>query len=56
MTDKLIVEFDRKGLEEVCGKYEKCHKCKQEEEKLIWCNLCYPFKVDFKIKEQNNGR
>ena len=55
MGNKIIVEFDRKQLEEMCGEYDKCKLCKREIERIMWCNLCFPFTVEFKIKEQSNG-
>lgn len=57
MNDKIIVEFDREELEEMCEK-EGCwldsrNTCKHRYCDLIRCNL--KKSLDFKIKEQNNG-
>lgn len=58
MTDKIIVEFDRKELHNWCKKncsiYERC-KNKNDDGALIRCFIVDEIADILKIKEQNNG-
>lgn len=61
MSDKIIVEFDRKELLKECRAKQRtihwscCEYCKRSNKELIHCLAkiqCY----NYKIKEQNNGK
>ena len=65
MTDKIIVEFDKKSLLKNCKEQIEmnsinntllgCVKCKKRDSDLVWCALFRIHIIKFKIKEQNNG-
>ncbi len=51
MNDKIIVEFDRKDLDNLCVKHCQWYKlCSQTNRDIIKCALRYS--ITFKIKEQ----
>jgi len=55
MGNKIIVEFDRKELDEMCATTCKWYKlCLPKDKDYIKCNLRYH--ITFKIKEQDNGK
>lgn len=67
MENKIIVEFDREELERECEScaYDKATKklkskepalsiCSRTDNDIVLCNLRHI--LDFKIKEQNNGK
>ena len=54
-TDKITVEFSRKELKSNCKLNCPVYKgCKRTDRELIKCLLVVA--VDYKIKEQNNGK
>lgn len=54
MGDKILVEFDRKELDEMCATHCQWYKlCNQTNKDIIKCALRYS--ITFKIKEKNNG-
>ncbi len=71
MEDKIVVEFDRKKLQEKCRLRSQIRKpysnnwcinyCKKKNKDLINCAInseefiCHEDNGDFKIKEQSNG-
>lgn len=54
MENKIIVEFDRKELKKMCPitDFLCVLTCKKRDEDLLKCHID---KVNYKIKEQNNG-
>ena len=52
MRNKILVEFDRKEKKKKCPVTDWCRKCEKEDWQLLDCHIN---KVNYKIKEQNNG-
>lgn len=59
MGNKILVEFDRTDLTEICNRKNNCLGCDYSDRKLIRCNLKEELNfaiVKFIFKEQNNGK
>lgn len=57
MGNKIIVEFDKENLFNLCAKHCKWFElCQQTDINRIECILRYPTEINFKIKEQTNGK
>ena len=66
MSNKILVEFDKKRVKECCKILRRapfallpCSVCKQSDKELIECMLMEGslyIERDYKIKEQNNGK
>ena len=66
MTDKIIVEFDKKSLLKNCKEQIEmnsindtlleCVKCKKTDKDLVWCALFRIHIIKFKIKELDNDK
>ena len=59
MGNKILVEFDKEDLKEMCKECSKYNKlvftsCKKDNAQMIQCYVIYNFK-NKKIKEQPNG-
>lgn len=59
MGNKILVEFDRKDLKQMCKDKIKeyhwscCRECKQTDKELVGCLA--NIDCSYKIKEQDNG-
>ena len=52
MSNKILVEFDKKNLNDLCAKHCKWYElCRQTDINMIECILRYPTEINFKIKE-----
>ena len=62
MGNKILVEFDKKELEEMCKNLQEypnhwCyHNCQKTDDELIDCVINGDLSCGYTIKEQNNGK